>query len=103
MDAESVPVYATVLHEFWGEQLPHIVVGLDDVRVVLQDIVKKFSGINDPSNLSSKMKIVMSPYINGICTLEHLAQLPYMTLSPKLENTLKWYLKNICKVFVTLG
>jgi len=59
------PAYPTVLYSFWGEQLPHVVVGPDDVRVVLQDAVKAFSGIASKSNRSSKLKEIMAPYQNG--------------------------------------
>ena len=61
----DAPAYKTVMHTFWGKELPHIVVGVDDVRVVIQDAVKVFSGITNPSNLSTKLKDIMHPYQNG--------------------------------------
>ena len=67
----DAPAYKTVMHTFWGKELPHIVVGVDDVRVVLQDVVKVFSGIEHAGNLSTKLKDIMHPYQNGSFTLEH--------------------------------
>ena len=50
---DAPPAYATISLDFWGVELPHIAIGVDDVRISLQDAVKAFSGINDSGQLSN--------------------------------------------------
>lgn len=85
--ANAPPAYATVMHDFWGQKLPHIVVGVEDVRIVLQDTVKVFSGITHAGNLSTKLKEILAPYQNGAHPLERQTRGPNVAFGfPNLGN-----------------
>ena len=90
-DANEVPALGTTDAPFWGAQLPHVVVEVDDVRIVLEDAVKKFSGINDPSNLSKKLTAIMAPYKNGTRSLEPLPRQLNVTIRTQMRQTTRWY------------
>ena len=76
---DAPPAYATISLDFWGVKLPHIAIGVDDVRISLQDAVKAFSGINDSGQLSNKMKEIMAPYKNGARPIERRTRGPNAT------------------------
>ena len=81
------PAHPTISLDFWGQSLPHIVVGVDDVRLVLQSAVKVFSGITNTGNLSSKMKEILAPYQPGVRALERRTRLSNTTFGvPNMEN-----------------
>lgn len=96
--ADGLPAYATVMLDFWGQQVPHVVLGTDDVRIVLQDAVKAFSGIDHAGTLSNKMKTIMPHYENGTCILKHLVRIPkivfgFRSMKNRQNATLRFVLR----------
>jgi hypothetical protein len=62
-DEDDLPTIKTELKNFWDEAVPHVVLSTvedgvpqTEVNVVVEDAIKIFCGIDDPSNLSKETK-----------------------------------------------
>ena len=62
----AIPTHETIECEFWGVQVAHIFLNADDVRVVLEPVIKQFYDSNHSGHISRDTKTALQAVLSGL-------------------------------------
>ena len=65
-DATELDAHKVIPVDFWGQQVGHIAVATDDVRVCLEEAIKKFYGSNHSGNIARHTAAAIETVLNGL-------------------------------------
>ena len=61
----TTPALETINRDFWDQQVPHVTLDAQRTYVILQDVIKKFSGVSEATNISRDTKAALDAINEG--------------------------------------